>query len=113
MSDKRDNHRRYYRLAYPSTMMPSMHIAGREYVVVEISEGGLRIRCEDRFEFGTGDEVRGEIVFQDDDAISISGVVLRCERHDLIIAPLEGISFKRVVFEQRRILSQCPSVRTN
>ncbi len=111
MSDNRDNHRRYYRLAYPATMMPTLQIADERFVVPEISEGGMRIRCPDRFEFGIGDEVSGEIVFVDGDTLSISGVVLRCERHDLIIAPLEGISFQRVVSEQRRILSQCPSVR--
>ncbi len=92
------------------TMMPLMWIGGKEYFVPEISEGGLRIRCTERYEFGVGDEVSGEIAFTEEDTLTISGVILRRDGKDLIIAPLEGISFKRVVSEQRRILTQCPSV---
>ena len=105
-----DNRRQYYRLPYPATMMPLIRIAGKEYSVPEISEGGLRIRCTDRNDFGIGDEVSGEIAFAENDTLTISGVILRRDGKDLIIAPLEGISFKRVVREQRRVLSQCPSV---
>lgn len=110
MSDDRFNQRRYFRLAYPVSLMPTMQIGERRFRVSEISEGGIRICCTNRWEFKVKEEVTGELSFVDGDAIAIEGVVLRYDRRDFVIAPIEGISFKHVVAEQRRVLAECPSV---
>jgi hypothetical protein len=92
-------------------MMPSIRIGDKEYAVAEISEGGLRLRCQNRSEFAVGETISGEIVFVDGDTMSISGVLLRRDLLDFVIAPIQGISFSRIVQEQRKVLSNCPSVR--
>ncbi len=109
MSESKNN-RKYFRLAYPTVMRPSVRIEGRDYIVPEISEGGLRLRCQEPFEFRIGDEVTGELMFRDGDNISIAGVVFRRASKDFVIAPLKGLSFKKIVLEQRRILRQFPCV---
>lgn len=110
MSDER---RKFYRLAYPLTMMPPLNVDGLEYPVTELSEAGLRIRCADPYAFKSGDELRGEISLPEGEVLPVTGVVLRRDGKDIVIAPLEGVSFKRIVAEQRRVLSQCPNVRLN
>ena len=113
-----ENQRRFYRLPYPDSIMPKIKIGDSEYLVPEISEGGLRIRQCRRIgnsqflEFRAGDEVTGTITFDDGEMLCISGVVYRRDNEDYVIAPLEGISFKRIVLEQRRILNRFPSLRS-
>lgn len=115
--DMPENQRRFYRLPYPDPMMPKMRIGDSEYLVPEISEGGLRIRqCRgiDKnpfLEFREGDEVTGTITFDDGEVLGISGIIYRRDKQDYIIAPLEGISFKRIVLEQRRVLNRFPALR--
>ena len=112
------NQRQYYRLPYPDSVMPTIQIGESEYLVPEISEGGLRIRQCRRvdsspfLEFSVGDEVTGTIMFDDGEVVCISGIVFRRDKEEYVIAPLDGISFKRIVLEQRRILKQFPSLRS-
>ena len=113
-----NNQRKYYRLPYPDSIMPTIQIGESEYLVPEISEGGLRIRQCRRvdsspfLEFEVGEEVTGTITFDDGDTVCITGVIFRRDKEEYVIAPLDGITFRRVVLEQRRILHRFPSLRS-
>ena len=112
------NQRRFYRLPYPDPVMPMIKIGDEEYLVPEISEGGLRVRPNDGtagsslLELRVGEEVDGTITFDDGETLGISGIVFRKDQGEYIIAPLDGISFKTVVKEQRRVLNRFPSLRS-
>lgn len=98
--------------------MPRIKIGDSEYLVPEISEGGLRIRqCLEigespSFEFRVGDEITGTIMFDEGEILCIAGVIYRRDRNEYVVAPLEGISFKLIVQEQRRVLNRFPSLRS-
>ena len=109
MSDS-TNHRRFYRLQYPEIMMPTATIAEAQYAVAEISEGGMRIRCPESREFRVGDTVDGLLTFDDGQTIDFSGMIYRRDESDYVIAPLDGVSFKLVVAQQQRVLSQFAAV---
>jgi hypothetical protein len=109
MSDS-TNHRRFYRLQYPEKMMPTATIGQSQYAVSEISEGGMRIRCSQPREFRIGDTIEGLATFEDGQTIEFSGVIYRRDETDYVIAPLEGVSFKLVVAQQQKVLSQFAAV---
>ena len=105
------DNRKFFRLAYPDAMMAVIVINGREYLVPEISEGGLRIRCNQFLEFRNGENVEATIYFQDGTEVPISGEISRRDSKDYVIAPLDGISFKLIVNEQRKLLQHYPFSR--
>ena len=150
------NKRRYFRLAYPSSMMPSITIGKNQYPVPEISEAGIRIRGKngsdvapqgsrakpqrpkvpvqvgaslgrldettthddvaneitDRSgDFAIGHEIRGTIELISGESVAVRGTVYRRDKLEYVIAPLEGLSFKHVVNEQRILLKRFPGLR--
>ncbi len=109
MSDS-TNHRRFYRLQYPDKMMPTATIGQAQYAVAEISEGGMRIRCPQSREFRIGDTIEGLLTFDDGQTIEFSGIIYRRDESDYVIAPLDGVSFKLVVAQQQKVLSQFAAV---
>lgn len=110
MSDEGRNLRKFFRVAYPPELMPTFRGDGTEFLVTEVSEGGLRIRCDNRFRFRMGTEISGEIVFLDGGIVAISGIILRGDGDDFVVALIEGVPFRRIVLEQRNLLRWCPSV---
>ena len=106
MSDAPENNRRYYRLSYPDSLMPTAEISGHTYQVLEISEKGMRIRCGDFNRFRVSEKVSGEVTFSDGETLSIKGVIRRKERDHYVIYELVGITFNRLVQEQRLVISR-------
>ena len=108
MTAERNNQRAYFRLSYPLRMRPTLILDRNQYKVSEVSECGLRfqIKSEDCFEIGN--VIRGMITFSDGGQTGISGTIFRREKQEVVVAPLEGITFQRLVIEQRHIMSQFP-----
>ena len=112
MSNRQQNNRQYFRLVYPTDMTPSIKIGDHVYPVPEISEGGIRVQATRFPGLVVGDEVVATLFFDDGDELDVSGVVYRQDKQDYIIAPLIGISFKRIVKEQRKLLNRYPTTRS-
>ena len=93
--------------------MPTIHIDGVEHRISEISEGGLRFQVQNLAAFPIGGEVCGIITFGDGARTPISAVTLRWDKLEVILAPLEGVSFKRIVTEQRSLIRECPLLKFN
>jgi hypothetical protein len=80
-----------------------------EFEVVELSESGGRIELQ-RWQLGAGRVVVGWVRFQDGEAMSIEGTVLRTEGDQAILHLSLGVSLRRMLEEQRRLLKLYPHV---
>lgn len=106
--DTRLNNREFFRLAYPLELMPTIVIGHHEYAVPEISEHGFRVRCHEFDQFRLGQSVDGKIYFTDGTTLNISSTVYRRDHREFVLQPAENIPFKRILVEQRRVITRFP-----
>ncbi len=99
--------RQFYRLRYPEADRPKLQFDNMEYHVVELSESGVRIALS-RWQLGDGRSVVGWIRFYDGEAIPIEGIVLRTEGEEVVVQLSLGVSLKRMLDEQRRLIQLYP-----
>lgn len=100
--------RAFYRLRYPEAESPCLLFDNNEFHVVEISELGVRICIRRRARLVAGAEIAGWVRFRDGEAVPVEGSVLRVERYEAVIQLTLGISFKRMIDEQRRLIHLYP-----
>jgi hypothetical protein len=100
--------RRYYRLEYPAAERPTVRYKGRDYRVSEASEGGVKILLDRRCAVRVGQFFAGVIRFKDGGIVPIVGVVLRFDQREMVVKLTIGISFNRMIAEQRRIRQKYP-----
>jgi len=104
--------RAYYRVCYPRAARPILKIGSDCYEVIELSEGGLRFDHRDR-SLEDDTEVQGIICFPDGEQQEIEGAVIRRYGSETAVMLTRGITFGRIIQEQRHVLSTYPSVRTD
>ena len=84
--------RKYPRLKFDSEKMPVLKVGGKEYVIENISQGGIRLLKAKGIEFE--DAVEGEVVFPDGESIPIQGGIV-WEHEDVV-----GLSFRDILSEE-------------
>ena len=102
--------RQYHRLRYPETERPTVRINGQEFRVSEISEKGTRIYIPNSFPASTNESVTGVLWFQDGVNIIIKGIVQRCDENGMAVKLSKGISSRRMISEQSRLLQKYPTL---
>ena len=105
MCDHESNHacrREYYRLRYPIRNRPVLHLSGIKFDVTEISERGFRFCCHDAAVFQRGCQLVGMLVLATH-TVEVRGSMARREGQEVVVVEVEGISFKCVLDEQRRV----------
>ena len=110
MSDQNQPQRRaYFRLRYPEADRPTMTINGQDYPVIEISEGGAKIRLPQADAMAVGTIIVGGLLFRDGVVVPVKGEVIRIDTLAAALKFSQGISFGRVQAEQRRLLREHPA----
>lgn len=104
--------RAYYRLYYPRDARPTLKIGSDCYEVIELSEHGLRFDHGDRA-LKDYTDVQGIICFRDGEKQEISGVVTRRYGNETVMMMTRGVSFGRMMREQRYVLSKYTRIRTS
>lgn len=99
--------RAYYRLRYPDAERPRLQFDNSEYEVVELSELGGRIHLGGR-ELRSGTAISGWVRFRDGESAPIEGQVIRTEGKEAVLQLTEGVSFSRMLAEQRRLIRLYP-----
>ncbi len=97
------NRREHYRVEYPISSRPKLIIEGIQYEVMDVSEKGIRFLSESSNEFQVESEVKGKIVFHDNEVQEVEGTILRVAEKQTIIYLSVNISFFIIVQEQRYI----------
>ena len=85
--------RGFFRVKYPAVDRPKLTIAQEEFDIVDISEKGIK--------FDLKKTVHATITFHDGESLTIEGKFLRSQDNEIVIQPLEDISFERINKEQR------------
>ena len=87
---------------------PEVTIGGRTFLVVELSEMGLRFQDDGAFEGGPGEQVEGLVHFSDGERAWLEeAVVLRRDESEVVLVFDGQVSLARMVAEQRRIVRTC------
>lgn len=100
------NSRAHFRINYPVGVRPTLRTQGKEFVVLEVSEQGLRIETSKDHRLDS-DIVDGEVVFHDQEIFEIKGRVLRkTAAYWVIVFPEGQIPLSKVISEQRFLLKK-------
>ena len=104
MSEKRE----HYRIKYRDDDRPSFVMGGAKYVVMDISEKGLRFDGGLHYKPGPGDPISGKLVFKSGKSCTVDGKLLRYDsvKRACIVKLDKGISLALIMEEQRIILKK-------
>jgi PilZ domain len=105
MTNDGDQRRNYFRLRYPINKdKPTACLGGREFEILEISEHGARILVPSGSGIFSGQSLSGSFHFYDGAIVLVRGVVSRVESDQIILKLATGVSFKRILLEQKQVL---------
>lgn len=98
--------RQHYRLLYPYSERPRFHVGLTTWQVVDLSEGGAFL-ARGKADFPKEKaEVAGTIVFADSAQEQVAGTVIRHSRDGWVVRFEKGVSMRRMMEEQRRIIAR-------
>ncbi|MGF1644322.1 MAG: PilZ domain-containing protein [Thiotrichales bacterium] len=103
--------RAHYRLRYPedaSDDAPSVFINGQRFRLLELAEGGARIQSDGDDDLLLGKPIGGEIQYPGQGVDAFEATVLRIDRPLIVLRFQVPIGFKRMLDEQRRMISKYP-----
>jgi len=107
-SSTRDS-RRHYRVRYPQRLRPRLEVEGVYAVVIDLSEGGVRIVNEAQLALAPGAAVSGALHLQSGEAVRFSGSVVRVTLVDAALnLAQQGFSYGVILREQRRLRARRP-----
>lgn len=104
-----EHEREYYRIHYPKSERPAVHVDGTPCEVLDCSERGLRYQVAmDQPPPEVGALVRGRVRFRRGDEVTVEGAVLRVVDGEvaLHLFPGAGIPLSVVLAEQRYLRAQ-------
>lgn len=105
-----DQRRQFFRLRYPKNERPRAKIMGRDFLICEISEQGVRILFTNSHPVSRGVPIGGTITFSDGEEIEIEGSTLRLDGNELIAQLTKGPDLKRINKEQIRLRKKYPGL---
>ena len=99
--------REFFRLPYPVMSGAVLSVDGTNYTVAEVSEGGLRLRC-DSARFPLALRVEGTLVLTAGMRCTVAGTVLRAEDKCVVLKLSRGPTSYDVIREQRYVQKAFP-----
>ncbi len=103
-----ENKRQHYRVNYPKAESPTVVLDGNIYPVLDVSEYGIRLAARAVGSLSVGSGVHGVVTFKDDESFLIEGLVERGTDKSVVLQLREPIPYRKIVSEQRRLLSTYP-----
>ena len=106
--------RNYFRLEYPTEVRPQIYIEDAVYPVINLCEGGVkfsRLRgSNDLLELGDNN-LKARIIFHDAAESTVVGQIIRSDRDSIVLKLSEGVSFQKIMAEQRFLLNKYGTLR--
>lgn len=100
--------RRHYRIRYPQRLRPRLQVDGQYAVVIDLSEGGVRIVNEALLPLALDAVVSGVVQLRSGEAARFSGRVVRITPQDIALSLPQGFSYRIILREQRSLRAQRP-----
>ena len=99
--------RTHFRVEYPVKARPVVQIKKKAFPIINISESGVLFALkEDEGRVTVGRNMKGVIVFSDNEKVTIEGKILRNVNETVAMHLTLGISLKRIMTEQRWLLTE-------
>jgi hypothetical protein len=104
---KLTSRREFFRLPYPVSTGATLAIDGTDYVVAEVSEGGLRLNCKGE-NLALSQRVQGTLQLTAGMKCTVTGTVLRIEDRCVVLKLSRGPTGYDVLREQRHLSKAFP-----
>ena len=109
IANKMEYHRDYFRVEFPKTYYPVMHLEEGQYEVVDVSERGVRFKINDDNKFKEKEELVAIIQFPDGDIFDCSGQVVRMDDHAVSLSLSSPLPLKKIRSEHLYLLNHFPA----
>jgi len=99
---KSSQKRGHYRLEYPVSDRPSVLVNGIQYEVVDVSEQGLKFRCNNSITPDKDTPFKANVFFKDGKSFDVSGTVIRYDpdQDQCVVLLTKGIPLAKMIEEQ-------------
>lgn len=105
--------RRHYRIRFPIAERPVFEFNGKHYVVLDLSEQGLSFAIESGDSIAKNTKlIAGRIVFNDKEAVNVTGTILRKSDEHVVLVLKQGIPLSIVMKQQRLLLQKYGQIGT-
>ncbi|NRA63841.1 MAG: PilZ domain-containing protein [Pseudobacteriovorax sp.] len=107
--------RSFFRLEYPESVRPKIFVDDGMYTVINLSEEGVKFvrpgRNPEHLAEPSPKVLTGKILFQNDEVWDVKGHVLRVEDQTVVLKLSQGLSFGKIMAEQRFLLKRFGNLR--
>mgnify|MGYP006328910519 CR=1 FL=1 len=104
MVEKSQN-RQFFRIEYPRSERPTLHLNKKQYVVLDVSEQGICFEIPVEHGFQAGDRIIGRIDFCKRTQVDIRGSVLRLSEASCAVTLSHHLPLPLIMSEQRYLFA--------
>lgn len=106
--------RTYFRVEYPNDVQPVIRFDQGTYSVINLCEGGVKLRYPARdVDLSTLSQkkINAVIEFHNHEKTEVIGTLLRADKDSIVLKLSKGISFQKIMAEQRFLLNKYGTLR--
>lgn len=107
--NKMEHHRDFFRVEFPRTYYPVIHLEHGQFDVVDVSECGVRFKLSDAKRFTVNEDLVAIIQFPDGDIFDCSGQVVRMDEHAVSLILVNPLPLKKIRSEHLYLLNHFPT----
>jgi len=101
-----EHEREHFRIQYPARVRPELLVGEGVHEVLDLSEGGIRLRPAGPLETDDEGRIVGTLRLRRGESVEVEGRMLRRDGADLIVRVTRGITFRVIMEEQRWLLER-------
>lgn len=105
---RRESGRKHYRVTYPADLRPGLWIAGRQLVLVDVSETGIRYLPADPAVLHLGAALAGDIRFHRGRTVPVEGRVVRLDGGEAAVQLIRRVPFAAILEEELWLSKHLP-----
>ncbi|MCW8956909.1 MAG: PilZ domain-containing protein [Gammaproteobacteria bacterium] len=109
IANKMEHYRDYFRVEFPKTYYPVIHLEDGQYDVVDVSECGVRFKINNARQFREQDRLTAIIQFPDGDIFDCSGQIVRMDDHAVSMSLFSPLPLKKIRSEHLYLLNNYPT----
>ena len=104
-----EHYRDYFRVEFPKTYYPVIHLEDGKYDVMDVSEGGVRFKINKGKDFRIREDLTAIIQFPDGDIYDCSGQVVRINEQAVSLVLSSPLPLKKIRAEHIYLLNHFSS----
>ena len=109
IDNKMEHHRDFFRVEFPRTYYPVIHLQDGRFDVVDVSECGVRFRLNDVKRFSVEEDLVAIIQFPGGDIYDCSGQIVRVDEHAASMILSKPLPLKKIRSEHLYLLNHFPT----